>query len=264
MKQSYTVGEVAGLLNVTPEAAAMLVRLVFGGERDVFTFQDLVLLRTAKGLADRRVSKRRIAEALARLRGELPKDQPLSAVTLTASGKELVVGVGRGRWNAESGQGLLDLGGQAPRPAVWLREVGAAAQRRDAEALFARAVQLEETDRAAAVDAYREALAANPHHADAHVNVGRLLHQRGKLKEAEAHYVAALVSRPTDATATFNLAVVLEDLGRVDDAMSRYAEAIELDPQCVDAYFNLARLYEKKGEKVAAIRHLKDYRRLTR
>ncbi|MEW5739187.1 MAG: tetratricopeptide repeat protein [Myxococcota bacterium] len=263
MKQSYTVPEVASLLSVTPDAAAALVRLVFSGERDVLTFQDLVLLRTAKGLADRRVSKRRIAEALARLREQMPKDQPLSAVTLAPAGKELVVGVGNGRWNAASGQGLLDFGGQPPRPAVWLREVNAA-PRRDAEALFARAVQLEETDPASAIEAYTEALAANPHHADAHVNVGRLLHQRGKLKEAEAHYVAALVSRPTDVTATFNLAVVLEDLGRIDDAMSRYMEAIELDPQCVDAYFNLARLYEKKGEKMAAIRHLKDYRRLTR
>lgn len=263
MKQTYTLAEVASLLNVTPDAAGALVRLVFSGERDVLGFQDLVLLRTAKGLSDRRVSKKRIADALARLREQMPKDQPLSAVTLAPSGKELVVGVGTGRWNAESGQGLLDLGGQPPRPAVWLRDVSAA-PRRDAEALFARAVQLEESDPATAVDLYTEALAANPHHADAHVNVGRLLHQRGRLKEAEAHYVAALVSRPADSTATFNLAVVLEDLGRVDDAIARYQDALHLDPQCVDAYFNLARLYEKKGEKMAAIRHLKDYRRLTR
>lgn len=263
MKQTYSLTEVASLLNVTPDAATALVRLVFGGERDVLTFQDLVMLRTAKGLSDRRVSKKRIAEALARLREQLPKDQPLSAVTLAPAGKELVVGVGSGRWNAASGQGLLDLGGQPPRPAVWLREV-TTAPRRDADALFSRAVQLEESDPATAVDLYTEALAANPHHADAHVNVGRLLHQRGRLKEAEAHYVAALVSRPTDVTATFNLAVVLEDLGRVDDAIARYQDALQLDPQCVDAYFNLARLYEKKGEKMAAIRHLKDYRRLTR
>lgn len=263
MKQTFSRTEVASLLNVTPDGAAALVQLVFGGDRDVLTFQDLVLLRTAKGLSERRVSKKRIAEALARLREQMPKDQPLSAVTLAPTGKELVVGVGNGRWNAESGQGLLDLGGRPPRPAVWLREVSAP-PRRDAEALFARAVQLEESDPATAVDLYTEALAANPQHADAHVNVGRLLHQRGRLQEAEAHYVAALVSRPADATATFNLAVVLEDLGRVDDAIARYTEALALDPQCVDAYFNLARLYEKKGEKMAAIRHLKDYRRLTR
>ena len=95
------------------------------------------------------------------------------------------------------------------------------------------------------------------------MNLGRLLHQQGRLHEAEAHYVAALVSRPTDATACFNLAVVLEDLGRIDDAIARYRETLELDPNGVDAYFNLSRLYEKKGEKVAALRNLKDYRRLS-
>jgi Flp pilus assembly protein TadD len=75
--------------------------------------------------------------------------------------------------------------------------------------------------------------------------------------------VAALVARPTDVTATFNLAVLLDDLGRVDDAIARYQQVIELAPSHVDAYFNLSRLYERRGEKVAAIRHLKDYRRLT-
>ena len=57
--------------------------------------------------------------------------------------------------------------------------------------------------------------------------------------------------------------MALEDLGKLDEAIVRYRETIELDPTLVDAYFNLSRLYEKKGEKVSAIRHLKDYRRLT-
>ena len=135
--------------------------------------------------------------------------------------------------------------------------------RSSAEQLFARAVELEKDDPTQAIDAYGDAVAANPHHADAHVNLGRLLHAQGRLREAEAHYVAALVSCPTNSTATFNLAVVLEDLGRLDDAIERYREAIELDPGCVDAYFNLSRLYEKKGEKISALRHLKDYRRLS-
>lgn len=236
------------------------MRPVFSDARDVLTPHDLVLLRTAKDVSDRRVSKKRIADALARLRAQLPKDQALSAVALAPSGKELVVSVGSGRWNAESGQRLLDLGGQPPRPAVWVPNVSTP-PRRDAEALFARAVQLEESDPATAAELSTEALAADPHHADAHINIGRLLHQRGRLEEAEAHSVAALVSRPADATATFNLAVVLEGPGRGDDAIARYQDALRLDPQCVDASFNLARLYEKKDETMAAIRHLKDCRR---
>lgn len=253
MKHAYSISEVARLIALTPEATRKLVSAVFGGPRDVVSFQDLVLLRTAK-----QVPKARITEALRRVRKELPDDQPLSSVALQQVGKELVVNVGSAKWNASSGQQLLDLGRAPGRGATWLRPLPT----RDANALFAQGVQLEESDPAGALLLYADAVAADPHHADAHVNLGRLLHQAGRLREAEAHYVAALVARPTDATACFNLAVVLEDLGRVDDAIARYQETLELDPGVSDACFNLARLYEKKGEKVAAFRHLKDYRRL--
>lgn len=150
------------------------------------------------------------------------------------------------------------------RPLATVTPLFPRAQGRDAEAAFSLGLQLEESNAPAALEAYEDAVAADPYHGDAHVNLGRLLHQRGRLAEAEAHYVAALVARPEDATACFNLAVVLEDQGRLDDAIGRYREALELDPRNADACFNLARLYEKKGEKVAAIRQLKDLRRLTR
>jgi tetratricopeptide (TPR) repeat protein len=259
MRQAYSLREVAGLLSTTVESARGLVELIWGGPRDVFTFQDLVLLRTARGLMERRVSRPRIARALEKLRKQYANcERPLSSLALQQEGDELVVGVGESRWNAETGQSLLDFA-QPQRAATWLK----APAQRDADELFARAVVEERQSSPEALVTYTEALAANPMHADAHVNLGRLLHQRGRHKEAEAHYLAALVARPDDATATFNLAVVLDDEGRIDEAMDRYREALELEPTNVDACFNLARLYEKKGEKLAAIRHLKDYRRLS-
>lgn len=254
MKYAYSVREVAVLLGASLEKTRALIELVWAAPRDVLTFQDVVLLRTAAGLLARRVSRARIGRALERLR----RDGALSAGALQQEGGELVIGENAGRWNAETGQALLDFR-QPSRAASWLK----APAQRDADTLFARAVALEEDEDPAAFDTYAEAVAANPLHADAHVNLGRLLHQRGRHREAEAHYVAALVARPTDATATFNLAVVLDDQGRTDEALTRYHDALRLDPNCVDAYFNLSRLYEKKGEKLAAIRHLKDYRRLS-
>jgi tetratricopeptide (TPR) repeat protein len=258
MKQAYSMREVAGLLGCTGEAARKLAELVWGAPRDVFTFQDLVLLRTAKALLERRVSRSRIARALERCRQQLASERPLSSVALQQEGGELVVGDGPSRWNAETGQALLDFQ-QPVRAATWLK----APAQRDADSLFARGVAQEQEDASDALASYTEAVAVNPLHADAHVNLGRLLHQRGNLKEAEAHYTAALVARPDDVTAHFNLAVVTDDQGRIDDAITRYQQTLELDPSCVDAYFNLARLYERKGEKIAAIRHLKDYRRLS-
>lgn len=260
MSQAYTLQQVAALLEVPPGTARELAELVCGQPRDLFSFQDLVLLRSAHSLRQRQVPEARLAAALVKLRSGLPAEAPLTAAALQPEGRELVVSAGATRWNVESGQQLLDF--KVPSRTAWLRPVHT--QARNAEQLFDAAVRLEEAAPASAADAYGEALAANPMHADAHVNLGRLLHQRGRLREAEAHYVAALVSRPDDVTATFNLAVVLEDLGRSEEAIARYGEAIALDPHCVDAYFNLARLYEKKGETLAAIRHLKDYRRLSR
>lgn len=243
MKTTYTLIEVARLLGVEPTQAADLSALVHGGpSRDAFGFADLVLLRAAKGLAAQELPKPKIVEALRKLQGRLPES---ASPAPTAA------------WNGGNGQGVFTFN-HVPA-ASWIASPLATM---DAEGLFQQAVALEEQSPADAVDCYTEALAQNPRHADAHVNLGRLLHTRGRLREAEAHYVASLVVRPDDVTATFNLAVVLEDLGRVDEAIARYTEALRLDATCVDAYFNLSRLYEKKGEKVAALRHLKDYRRL--
>lgn len=243
MKTTYTLPEVARLLGVEPSQAADLSALVHGGlARDVFGFADLVLLRAAKGLSAQQLPKQKILDALRTLQGRLPE----GAAEPSAS------------WRDRDGQGVFSFDRPTPAPS-WIPPSATL----DAEGLFQQAVALEEQSPAEAVDRYTEALAQNPRHADAHVNLGRLLHTRGRLREAEAHYVASLVVRPDDATATFNLAVVLEDLGRVDEAIARYTEALRLDASCVDAYFNLSRLYEKKGEKVAALRHLKDYRRLT-
>ncbi|MCU0699351.1 MAG: tetratricopeptide repeat protein [Myxococcaceae bacterium] len=258
MKQTFSFAEVVPLVGGNPASAQVLVELVWGSAPERFTFQDLVLLRTAKGLLERRVSRLRVRQALAEVRARLDGGLPLSSVAVQQEGAELVAKVGASRWNAETGQALLDL--QPTARATGCLEAPA---QRDADALFARAVAEEQEAPAAALASYREALGANPMHADAHVNLGRLLHQRGHLREAEAHYVAALVARPEDATATFNLAVVLDDQGRLDEAIARYQEALRLDPSCLDAYFNLARVYEKKGERIAALRHLKDYRRLS-
>ena len=99
---------------------------------------------------------------------------------------------------------------------------------------------------------------------DAHVNLGRLLHEAGELAEAERHYRATLGLRPDDATAAFNLAVAIEDQGREDEALEQYERAITIDGRNADAHYNAARLYEKIGKYTAAIRHLRAYRELVR
>jgi tetratricopeptide (TPR) repeat protein len=131
-----------------------------------------------------------------------------------------------------------------------------------AEEWYELACELEMTSLEQARDAYERALRADPSHADAHVNLGRLLHEANAPAAAERHYRAALEADPEHETAAFNLGVALEDLGRADDAVGAYTLALSLDPDNADAHYNLAGIYERRGDKQAALRHLKSYRAL--
>jgi tetratricopeptide (TPR) repeat protein len=192
----------------------------------------------------------------------------------------VVVRDGDARWHAESGQVLLEFERapaageppEAPLAALRARREGDAAAepaasnvaRLSIDELYEIGCDLEETDPVHAEASYRQVLAVAPGHADAHVNLGRILHERGDLVEAELHYRQALAGRPDDPTATFNLGVAMEDLGRVEDALRAYERAIVLNPRNADAHYNAARLYEKGGDYGAALRHLRSYRDLTK
>src|SRR4051812_46468052 len=72
-----------------------------------FSFQDLIVLRTAQALAAAKVSTRRIARSMKELRRHLPQAMPLSALSIAADADRVVVREGGSRWRADSGQYLL-------------------------------------------------------------------------------------------------------------------------------------------------------------
>jgi len=235
-----------------------------------FSFQDLVFLRTASGLSGAGVPSRRIRRALSRLRGQMPDGRPLTAVRIAVEGSRIVVEEGARRWQPESGQVLFDFGvaDLARKTAPIVRRAFRAAQQEgpefSADDWFEWGCELEPGSPGEAREAYARALAIDPDHADAHVNLGRLLHETGDAAAAEPHYAAALRTRPHDATAAFNQGVALEDLGRLPEALLAYQTATRLDPGNADAHFNAAGLAEKLGRAAEALRHLKAYRLLTR
>lgn len=272
----YTTEEVARLLGLSPAQIRSYTRAGFlspgrGARGDLrFSFQDLVLLKAAKGLMAARVPAAKIRGSLRRLKQQLPRGRALSEVRITAEAHRVVARDGTVAWNPESGQLVLDfdVAALAQRAAPLARRQAAAARRveqdLDAEEWFELGLELEVSDPDEARDAYRRALELDPHHAEAHVNLGRLLVESERAEEAETHFRAVLADHPDHATAWFNLGIALEDRRRTNEAIKAYEQAIAADRRLADAYFNLARLFEQAGKRAAALRNLSKYRLLTK
>jgi len=167
----------------------------------------------------------------------------------------------------DSGQICLDFDGAPSRLAAVVpleRRRAPEPEARSAAEWFERGCALEASSPEEASSAYRRAVEADDRHADAHLNLGRLLHETGDLRGAERCYRRALELAPREATAAFNLGVVLDDQRRADEAAAAYETAIGTDPDFVDAYHNLVHLHERRGDKAAALRVLKRLRERTR
>lgn len=240
-----------------------------------FSFADVAVLRSARELLKADVPPRRVKQALKKLREQLPGGRALSAVHLSASGSRVLVRDEGRVWDPGSGQMVMDLeaADDSPEPPAASPSAEPVAPAADARASVAppsptaedwydTGIDLEGSDPRRAGEAYGRALELDPRHAEAHLNLGRLLHEAGDLDEAEAHYRAALEADPGSARASYNLGVVLEDRGREADALEAYEVALRLDPELAVAHFNASRLCEARGRENEALGHLAAYRRI--
>ena len=227
----YGVREVEKLLRLPRSTIRGLIEAGFvspaRGPRNAwrFSFQDLIVLRTAQALAAARVPAKRITKSLKELRRHLPDAMPLSGLSIGAVGERVVVKEGANRWQAESGQYLLAFEGDPAAGALKVME-------REEETL------------------------------EAQIDLGFELHEAGRLAEAEAVYRKALEDHGPDPLLLYNLGVLLQDLGRSTDAVEAYQAALHGDPRMADCHYNLALLCEQLGRAQQAIRHMAQYRRL--
>jgi tetratricopeptide (TPR) repeat protein len=231
-----------------------------------YSFQDLIVLRTAGSLRAAKIPAQKINRTLREIRQSLPGELPLSGLSIVAVGDRIMVREGQALRESDTGQYTLALDVIDKEGDLLMidRRIAAAAEDSvggpaSAEEDFERGLELEDSDVDAAQAAYEACLAADPHHLEARLNLGRLLHLGGHLREAERIYRG--VEAP-EALLSFNLAVLLEDLDQEAEATSTYRNALALDPSLADAHFNLARLLERAGDPKDALRHLLAYRRL--
>lgn len=266
----YSTSDVAQLIGLTAHqirsfVRAGLVRPGHGPRGEYrFRFQDLILLRTAAALRKAKIPHARTLRTLRKLRRQLASSRELTEVRIAADGTHVVVQDGRTSWYPDSGQLLIDfnVAELAARAQPIVRRCFDAKGANSAADWFNTAVDLEAIAPHQAQVAYRRALAIDPKHVDAHINLGRMLHEQGQTSEAATHYLQALRYQPAHATAAFNLGVAMEDLGRSSEAVRAYRQCISADGEFADAHYNLGTLLDKLGDKRGAIRHLTKYRRL--
>ena len=286
---TYTLREIQTMLGISRSAISSLMAAGFvspsrGQRREYrFTFQDVVMLRTAHSLREAQIPGRTILRSLRRLRDKLPSELPLSGLRITAAGKELAVRTGDTPWQVDSGQLLLDFevrpsGASVsvlskPRasseaapgsPVRGSDDEGAdrAAGGEEAARWFERGIRLEDDHPAEAEAAYRKALACAPAFVDAYLNLGCLLADARRGVEASRLYRTALKHCPDEPWLHFNLAIALEDQGKPAEALACYERCLELSRDFSDAHYNAALLYERLGQASKAIKHMSAVRRL--
>ncbi|MGH7824548.1 MAG: tetratricopeptide repeat protein [Candidatus Binatia bacterium] len=266
----FTTGEVAKILNLPGNRIRSFVRAGFlapirGRSKQLqFTFQDLLLLKTAKGLLDSRVAPKNILRMLSSLKRQLPADQHLSRIKIYADGRRVVAWDGKARWQPDSGQFVFNFDALSVLRKLKLSRPAEKPVKETltAEHWFNLAVELEATSVKDAQRAYHLALELDPKMADAHLNLGKLYHDIKEWEKAEAHYRAAAEHNSGDPSPHFNLGVLMEDLKRFPDAIHAYTRAIKQDPSFADAHYNLGLLFESLGKKAEAIAHLRAARKI--
>jgi tetratricopeptide (TPR) repeat protein len=267
----FGMREVGKLLRLSRSAIHGLIKAGFvspvRGPRKayLFSFQDLIVLRTAQALTAANVPARRITQSLKALRRNLPETMPLSGLAISAVGHRVVVKEGGSRWQAETGQYLLAFDGDpadGSMKVIERTEPTAPNVQANTETWFEKGCALESDDAEAACEAYERAIAAEPTHLRAHINLGILLHETGRLEEAERLYRRALAARGNDALLWYNLGVLLTDMDRKHEALQAYEQALRDNPRMADCHYNMALLCETLKKPKQAIRHMAQYRKL--
>ena len=274
MSTTYTSQEVARILKVSDTQFRSCLRAALFPSLSKrhpqrFTFQDLLLLQTAKRLCDAKIPIARVRRILGSLKRQLPDDAALSKLKIYADGRRVVVWDGEARWQPDSGQFLFNFE-PAPPNSRSVRVLRTSLKRtapsssRSAEDWVVAAMELERDSPEEARHAYQEALRLDPALVDAHINLGLLFHREGQLQEAERCYRQAIEYAPQEVLGHFNVAVVLAERGHRREAIDAYETVVTLAPSFAEAHCNLGALYEAEGHKAEAIQHYAAAKRLLR
>ena len=219
----YGVRDVEKLLRLPRSTIRALIAAGFvapaRGPRNawLFSFQDLIVLRTAQALAAANVPQRRITRSMRELRRQLPDAMPLSGLSIGAVADRVVVSEGGSRWQAESGQYLLAFEGDPADGSLSViererRRQPPAATRED---WFDKGVALEQRGRRGRDRRVRAAPSPRTRRSSMRASTwGGCCTKPGASRKAERVYRDAIKACGSDAVLLYNLGVLLDDMDR--------------------------------------------------
>lgn len=249
------------------------------GGRRYYAFTDLVAIKVAKELLDAGHPLKRVRRSLDALREQVPgESSPLSRLRIRSDHDRIIVDAANGRFEATTGQLLMDFDLQDFREQVaevralpWVgsesgSDFGTTAydaflHGNEAEGRWheAGAPGPEHRDFVEAKAAYEQAVEADPEFAAAWTNLGGLAAAVGDMDSARDHFDEALRCDPDQFEARCNLAELALRDGDVDLAIEGFRSVLVADPDHLEAHYSLARALLKVGGHAQAKAHLERF-----
>ena len=104
---------------------------------------------------------------------------------------------------------------------------------------------------------FRKAVEIRPRHAEAYVNIGVALKNRGDIAGAVENFHKAIEVYPGYADAIFNLGQIEADAGNIDGAIASYRRVLGAKPDTPEIHNNLGSLLAAKKDMAAAAAHFR-------
>jgi tetratricopeptide (TPR) repeat protein len=268
-KQAYTREEARRLVGISERRLKSWEDQKLIAHHALYTFLELLALRTLVKLRSDRVPPLQIKRALLALSKKLKHiEDPLTELKLFADGKKVRVEIDGKHMDAESGQLLLNFDQVELLRLLEFPAKDAAIEERErrvsAERWFQRGLELEQTGSPIenVVEAYEKAIELDPNSAGALVNLGTIHFNGRDFTRAKGFYEKALEVDPEYALAHFDLANLYDERGDRTKAMEHYQAALRIAPNYADAHYNLALLYQGSNQTMRAVQHWTNYLKL--
>jgi Flp pilus assembly protein TadD len=105
-----------------------------------------------------------------------------------------------------------------------------------------------------ALEAFREAVKADPKYGNAYNYLGLTYKRLGLYDEAAQAYVKAIQLQPQNYVFLFNLGMVMYAANSYDNAATAFQKAIQIKPEDADCHYMLGKTYAQQGNIPASMR----------